>query len=514
VPSQSHDDPIVSPPGADHGASAHDRRALDRSLFAGIAWTALFRWAAQFVSWGVMLYVARVLTPDDFGLAAMAAVPIGFARLVEDLGIDSIVVQDRTLSHEHIAELGGLAIAVGALLCSGFLALALPIASFFREPAVAGLIAILSLTFVADALQVLPRAMLQRDLAFRRLAGINALQLTVGAVALGAYASMGLRFWSLALNLLTGSVAATVVLNLVRPHRIARPRAIRHLIRPLTSAGQLLLSRIAWYAYSNLDQTFVGRMLGKADLGAYSFAMTFAAMPVQEVTSLVGKVVPGVFTTVQRDLGSLRRYFLLLTEAITYLTMPMAVGLALVADDFVRLAIGPQWEAVITPLRLLAAYMAINAAQVLFGHVVVWTGHFRLNLYLNLFALAVMLPAFYIGAHFGLVGIGWAWVIAYPITVAPVFYISHRVLALPAAKWLQALVPALVGCAAMVLVVLACRTQLPASLPPAVRLAVQAATGALVYAAILLGVFRRRVTGILAAISGRDSAAPGTAATS
>ena len=196
---------LVRPEAAETAGVTHDRRSLDRSLFTGIAWTFVFRWAAQFISWGVMLYVARVLKPDDFGLAAMAAVPIGLARLVEDLGIDSIIVQDRRLTHDEIAELGGLAIVVGVLLCVAFLLLSMPVASFFREPAVAGLIAILSLTFIADALQVLPRAMLQRDLAYRRLAGVNALQLTVGAVALGAYAAVGLKFWALALNTLTSS---------------------------------------------------------------------------------------------------------------------------------------------------------------------------------------------------------------------------------------------------------------------------------------------------------------------
>ena len=247
-------------------------------------------------------------------------------------------------------------------------------------------------------------------------------------------------------------------------------------------------------------------MLGKSDLGAYSFAMTFAALPVQEVTSLVGKVIPGVFSTVQHDLPSLRRYFLLLTEAISYLTMPAAIGLALTADDFVQVAIGPQWASVVTPLRLLAAYMALNSAQVLFSHVVIWTGHFRINLFLNLFALTVLPAAFYIGAHFGLVGVGWAWVIAYPVTVLPVLYICHRILAMRPAKWLYALVPALAACTVMAIVVVLCRQLLPVTLAPWRRLAVEAGIGALTYIGALSIMFRQRVMSILAAVWGRDSA--------
>ena len=67
---------------------AKKRRNLDQSLIHGIAWTAVARWSGQIVSWAVLLYAARVLTPGDFGLVAMAMVPIGLARMIEDLGLD------------------------------------------------------------------------------------------------------------------------------------------------------------------------------------------------------------------------------------------------------------------------------------------------------------------------------------------------------------------------------------------------------------------------------------------
>jgi len=479
-------------------------QSLDRALFHGIAWTAVWRWAAQGVSWAVMLYAARVLSPEDFGLAAMTAVPIGLARMVEDLGLDAVIVQDRTLSHEDIAQLGGLALFVGVALVLLFNALAVPIAGFFKEPAVAGLIGVLSLTFVLDAIQILPRALLQRDLQFRRLAWINGLQLMTGAVALATFATLGFAYWSLVLNTLVAGTVATLVLVALRPHRIERPRQLRKLSRSLISCSHMLGSRAAWYGYSNLDQTFIGRVLGKADLGVYSFAMTFAMVAIQEVTSLLSRVVPGVFSTVQADRVELRRYYLMLTEALSYLTMPCATGLALVADDFVLLLLGPKWEAVVTPLRILCAYAAFNSAQALLSHVLLWTGRFRVNMLLNGLALIVLAIAYSVGVRWDVAGVAWALAIGFPVSTIPGFYIVGRILDMPIRHWLLALTPATVACVAMSGAVLVCRSQLAADLPHWSRLALQAGFGAVAYLVVMLALYRNRLMAILRTIRGHQ----------
>src|SRR5262249_53304167 len=143
---------------------------LDDSLVSGLAWTALLRWSSQAISWVSTYIVARVLLPSDYGLVSMAMIVIGLVRMVESFGLDSVLVQDRTIVGERQARLAGLIVGIGVVLCALFLALAHPVATFFKEPQVASLVAALSLLFITDALQVVPRATLQRELEFRRLA--------------------------------------------------------------------------------------------------------------------------------------------------------------------------------------------------------------------------------------------------------------------------------------------------------------------------------------------------------
>lgn len=483
-------------------------QALDRSLFAGIAWTALARWAAQAISWASMFYVARILTPSDFGLIAMSMIPIGLARLIEDLGLDTIVVQDRTLSEEKVSQLGGAALSLGGAIALLFLGASWPIAEYFREAAVAGIVCALSLTFLTDALQIIPRALLQRDLQFQTLAWLHVVQVAVAAVTVALCAAMGMGYWALVLNTLVSQIIVTIAVLAIRPFRPTWPRQWRPLAQSLIAARQILVSRFAYYGYSRMDVTLIGRFLGKEALGAYDFSMTFASVPMQEVTGMMSKVIPGIFTTVQTHTATLRRYFLLLTEVVSYLTTPMAIGLALTADDFVLLVLGDQWEAVITPLRILSLYMVMNGAQFLLGHVLLWTGRFRMSMYLNLFALFVLPIGFYIGVSWGVAGVAWAWTIAFPVSILPGMIYVAKVLELRMSEMVDTLKPALVSCALMAAAVVSLRWSLPVEWHHGLRLAVQSALGAVVYIGTMCLWFQARTWSIIRIILDSRGGAP------
>ena len=430
----------------------------------------------------------------------MAAIPIGLAQLAGNLGLGIIIVQNRKLSDDQLASLATSAIALGGLMTVSFIVMAGPIAVYFREMAVATVIVALSLTCVTDSIQVLPRALLQRDLEFRTLAWLDGLQVIIAAVVLAVCATLSLGYWALVLNTLVSSSVIMIVLYALRPFRLARPRQFGFVSRSLVAGWRVTVSRMAWYGYTSLDSTFIGRVLGKDMLGVFGFAMTFASLPNIEITAMVSKVIPGIFSSVQESPPVLRRYFLMLTEAISYLTLPISCGLALTADDFVRLALGPRWEAVILPLRILCFYIACNSSQVLISHVLLWTGHFRANMWLNLFSLAFLPTCFYVGLNWGVPGVALAWALGFPLTVVPKVIVMNRILDLMLTNYLSALRPAFITCLVVSGVVLLVRAGLPISWSPGARLAMQGSVGALTYIVVLLGIFRPRVVTIYKAI--------------
>jgi O-antigen/teichoic acid export membrane protein len=428
----------------------------------------------------------------------MAMLSIGVARMVEDFGMESILVQDRSIVGQAESRLAGFLFAIAAALCLVFTFIAYPIAGFFREPEVAIIIIVLSPLFLMDAAQVVPRARLQRNLQFHRLAVVTSMQAVTASILLVTAARSGMGHWALVVNNLGGAGVATVLLILWHPYTVEWPRQIAKISRPLLQGWRLLASRAAWYGYSNADQTIIGRVLGKDSLGAYSFAMTFSGMAQQEVGAIVSRVVPGIFSEVQQKPTELRRYFLLLTEFLTIVTFPISIGLAATADLLVPLVLGPNWHAVTAPLRLLCIYSAYLSSQTLTSHILLWTGRFRINMWCTIFAMGTMPLALLAAVRYGgLYGVAWAWALIFPIINIPSMVCAFRAIRISALEWLDALKPAIVSCAFMLAAVFTVRIMLPKTFPAPVVAAISVVIGAVIYPASAWFLFRSRVNALI-----------------
>jgi PST family polysaccharide transporter len=478
------------------------RAELDRTLLSGLAWTGVLRWVSQLISWAGTAYAARILTPGDYGIIAMAMTAIGLVRMVENFGLDAVFVQDASLTGQRQAALAGLILGLGGLLSLAFLGMAGPIAGFFNEAQVATAVSLLGLLCIGDAEQVVPRALLQRELKFKHLAGVQLLQTIVTQLILVYGARQGWGFKALILNVLGGTLVATVALVALSPFQIRWPTDLGAVARPLLQGWRVLGSRVAWYAYTTSDQTIIGKFLGKDSLGVYSFAQTFSTTVSEEVTSVVSRVVPGVFSTVQHERPELRRYFSLLTELMAYLTFPILIGTALIADLVVRIALGPQWDAVVVPLRILCVYAAFFSAKVLVAHVLMWTGQFRATMWLSVLLAIVMSGSFLLTVRWGVEGVAWTWVVVYPLANGPAMWLAFRTLDRGFSVWFHPLIPASVACLVMSAVVLGVRALLPASAHVAASASIVVAVAAATYAAVLWWFFRARVLTILEFVRG------------
>jgi PST family polysaccharide transporter len=474
---------------------------LDRSLVYGLAWTGGVKWAIQVFSWASTVVVARLLAPTDYGLVGMAAVYLGFVALVNDFGVTAAIVQKRDLNESQLARLGGLALLLSVGFFALSAALAGPIAAFFGEPAVRPVVQVLSVSFVLTALQVLSRSLLTRDLQFRRLAWIDGTEGLVAAAATLLFAASGFRYWALVLGPLAGNVTSTVLLTVARPHRLAWPRDFRTIAGAVTFGWHVAVARIGWYVYTNADFAVVGRVLGKVALGAYTLGWTVASIPVERVGSLIGGVTPAVFAAVQHDRPALRRYLAGLTEGIALVAFPAAIGLALVADEFVQVVLGAQWLPAVMPLRLLAVWAGLRCVTTVFPPLVVATGHAKRNMQFSLVAAVVLPLIFYIGSHWGTTGVALGWLIGYPLVVIPMYWVSTlRLTGMDVPTYLRALWPATSATIVMAVVVLGLHVLRPARMPMGERLAADVLIGAATYVVVLLLVHGARLRAFLALV--------------
>jgi O-antigen/teichoic acid export membrane protein len=484
-----------------------DTRGIDRSLLRGIAWTGAAKWSTQLVTWGATLVLARLLAPEDFGIVSMATLYLGFVALFNEMGIGSAVVNMQDLTPPEIRQIHTMSVGLGVAGFAVACAMAIPLGIAFKTEELPPVIAVLGLSFVVNAFKTVPIALLQREFRFKFLAFNEGCQGLVMAVAEVVLAMLGFRYWSLVLGELIGMAAAAGLAFAWRPLAFAIPRFSK-LRRVIRFTLHLLSGRILWYLYSNADFAVVGRVMGKEALGVYQLAWNFSNVPLRKVTELITRVTPSAFAAVQNDTATLRRYFLNLTEGLSIVTFPLCVGLSLVADDFVRVALGPKWLDVVVPLRLLSVYISMRTIQTIIPQVLIARGDTGFIVRNGILAITLMPAAFLIGTHWGMAGVAWAWMIAYPVVAAPMYVKLHSTIDLRTGPYLRTIWPATSGVLAMAAVVLAARAVMPADLNPVTRLVIQVVLGGVTYPATLWFLHRDRVAAARAAIVALRRQAP------
>lgn len=498
-------EPLAGPPGAP--ADTH----LERKLVRGIAWTGGMKWATQVVAWGSTLVLARLLSPEDYGLVGMAALFLGLVSIFTEFGIGSAIINHRELTGQQVSQLHGAAVLLGVAGMVGTTLAAWPLGLYFRRPdELPPAIVALSVTFLIMAFRSVPQAVLQRDLRFKALAAVEGIEALVYSAANIAFALLGFRYWSLVLGGLTAKLLGTVLTNSMSRVPLARPTRAG-LGGMLGFSRDLMVGRLAWYTYTNADFAVAGRMLGAATLGAYSLAWTLASVPVDKISALVTRVTPAFFGRLKHDHAGLRRLLTNVTEGIAWLTLPASVGLAAVAGEFVPLVLGPGWDEAVLPLQLLSLYATFRSVVTLPPQVLTAKGDTRFLMW-NGVATALVLPgAFWFGSRWGAGGIAIMWLLAYPAFIVPLYRRTLRAIELPLWEYLAQLRVPVLGSLVMLLVVLAAKAALPAAWPAALRLAAEVAAGAVAFGLAAVLPARARLSSLFRLI--RNPAAPAAAPT-
>ncbi|MEO8199506.1 MAG: lipopolysaccharide biosynthesis protein [Gemmatimonadota bacterium] len=473
---------------------AETGRHLDRSLMHGVAWTGGMKWVTQVFSWAATLIIARLLTPADYGLMTMANIYLGFIALVNEFGLGPAIIRQRDLTEDQISALGGVSVGLSVALWIFSIGVAVPIAWFFEEPAVRWIIMALGVTFVTTGLKVLPRSLLTRDLRFKRVAAIDAIEAMGAVVVTLVLAALGFRYWSLVLGGIVGSLISCIMALRWCPHRRHWPKSFESVKPSILFGWHIVVSRFAWYFYSNADFAIVGRLFDKVTLGGYSFAWSLASIPVTRISSLVGQVTPAIFSAVQDDKEQLKRYMLRLTEGLAFITFPFSVGLALVAREFVLVALGPEWKPAIVPLQLLAFYAGLRSITTLHPQILTSVGRAREQMRYSLLALFVLPPLFFIGGKLGgPAGVAWAWIVGYPLIMIPPYRDVFQVTGITLKEYIASLWPAALGSAGMAAGVLGAAELLPSTIAPVEALIVKSIVGGALYVVLVLGLQRDRL---------------------
>jgi teichuronic acid exporter len=390
---------------------------MSDGLAARTARAAQWRFAGSVTSAGLQfalgVILARLLSPDDFGVVALAMVVLGIVKPVSDLGLGSALVQRATPTERQVRAAFAWCAASGVVLTL-VLAVCAPLAARIAGDArVAPVVGILSLTLAFRGFGVVAEAMLARRLDFRWLSIIESGSALVGygMVAI-ALALSGYGAWSLAWGtVLQSALAAAAALIVVR-HSVV-PLFARSEIGELLPFG-LATALSGWvnYVALNGDNFVVGRWIGTASLGLYGRAYALMSLPFNYTAGVISAVLFPAFAHVQDDPARLRRGFLEASRITGFAAGPAMAVLAIGAPHLVPAIYGSQWSGVVPPLQILCLAGYFRALYHLGGVVIRSSGRAYTELTLQALYATIVVAGSLVGARYGLRGVAVAVVAA------------------------------------------------------------------------------------------------------
>lgn len=458
---------------------------VKQRAISGVAWSSVAHIGHQAIQFAIGILLARLLLPADFGLLGMVIVFTGFAGLFAEFGFSSAIVQRVDISDVHTSSIFWVNLVVGVVLALLFVLIAPYLAAFFAEPRVTAVARILSLTFVVAALGIVPRALLQRRMAFRSLAGMEIVAALISGGAALTLAVLGFGVWSLvAQSLVAAAIMSTLAFRVAAftPERIYSSAAVREL---LGYSANLFAFNFVNYWSRNADNLLVARLIGSAALGIYSRAYSLMLMPITQVIRVIARVMFPTLAAVQQDQDRVRRIFLRVLRMIMLITAPMMVGLLVVADSFVLALLGDRWADVIPVLRILCVVGVLQTISNPVGWIYQSQGRTDLLFRWGLGSSVVIVAAIAIGASQKTVeAVAWAYLIANVILIYPCIWIPGRLVSMKVGDVFRA-VAAPVACALVMGILVWVISGLLWGLPSGVRLALQVGAGVLVYSLLV-----------------------------
>jgi O-antigen/teichoic acid export membrane protein len=479
----------------------HARSRRDIAVLRGFLWTSGGRLLVQVATWAISLVIARLLTPRDYGIAGMASLYVGFAQMLAELGFGAAIVQRSDISKQTVAALMGVSLVMSVGLAVVSVPAGYALAAFSREPILIAVVSVYGLNFIPAAIRSVSTALLSKDMAFHKVTILGLVETVTASVTSLVFALAGWSVWALVLGN-TVAVCVAAALSLVWAHpgfslEFARLRGTG----VVTFGYKVLISRAVWYFYASTDYLIIGRRIGAQSLGHYNLAYQFASIPGDRITGALTQVLFPVFSTLQSDRAELARYFRHSTEACSLALMPVYVGLALVANDLIDVALGPKWHGAASILAVLSLAAVIRSLTSVANTVIVSCGNAGFLAKMSLIGLVVFPPAFFIASYVGAAAVAAVWLVLYPpVLAAPIVAVALRAANLTFADFWSSLKPAVAATLLMAAAAYGVNYAMQES-PVLWRLSLTVITGAVTYVAVLMLVWRDRISRYIALAS-------------
>jgi PST family polysaccharide transporter len=460
--------------------SEHDE--LDTKIMRSSAWALLGFGGLNVASLLTTIVLARLLTPNDFGLVALTLAILAVAQIAQESGLGAALIVHREDLRPAAASVAVFAPVIGLGLYGVVFAAAPLLADLLDEQRLVDIVRVTALILALRGFSVMPVAVLQREMRFRAITTIELASGVAQSVTAIGLAAAGAGVWSLVagqLALMSIQLALAWTFVPIRPSPF---EAQRKTLLDLARFGRYVgIANIVNYANSSADGLVIGRMVGATPLGFFSVGKRLAAMPVGVIGNILGRGVYAALARLQGDLEGFRRVWLENIQRVALLAVPATIGIVFVAAPLVETLFGERWQPAVVVIQVLSLNGVVRTFSATSGEVFQALRRPHLRVVIEVAHLVLLLPALIVGTELdGIRGAAAGIVLVNLATGVPALAIVMRALGVTIRGLARAIERPAIGWALMTASMFAVRPFVTQLAPP-VELVATIACAAIVY---------------------------------
>lgn len=389
---------------------------LEKKLRKGLLWSVLQALMKRVFDLFVKLVLLNILFPEDFGIVSIAAAFSSIIYVIAEFGLKSALVQKKKteLFDIHYQSVFWWSLFWSCIIyCFVYFVGTPTVSEFYNEPLLLKIIPVLAIPIILEAITLIFRVKMLRNLNFKIIAIINTIATVLSGFIALIMAFKGAGLWALVIYIFLPFLFVLPIYILTvdwRPKFLFKLSALTEIFRfsifTFSTALVLIVS-------SNIDYLFIGKLISTESLGIYSLAYMLTVLVSNQVTSMIDRVMFPFYSNVQNNIIMVKIHYLKSLQYYSLLLYPVMLGLIVLCSPMIKTFFDTRWIEAKTPIRILALVVLVN----LFTHsgTIVYRsiGKPKLEMFISSITLFfVTLPAVYFGSFYGLNGVAFALLIS------------------------------------------------------------------------------------------------------
>jgi len=401
---------------------------LKEETIKGVKWSGLSRGSQQTLQLAISVILARLLMPEDFGVLAMAVVFTGLIAIFNDFGIGAATIQMQDLSDDDLSSIFWFNLFIGLIATLFTVVISPLIAAFYDKDILIPILSILGLGFLLSSFSVIQRSILIKKMDFKKIAMVEIITTVISGTAAIYLAYMGYGVWSLVWQ---GIIAAVItgliywIISQWKPKFKFQFGTVKSIMK---FSINMLGFNIVNYFSRNADYLLIGKFLGAESLGYYTLAYKLMLYPLQNISSIISRVLFPAFSAIQGDDVRLRSAYLKATKLIAFVTFPVMFGLFALADELILTVYSAKWEPAIILFKIFCFVGMIQSIGSTVGQIYLAKGKTDWMFRWGLFASILIVCAIALGLYWGVKGVAISYAVGAFILAYPNFAIPFRLI--------------------------------------------------------------------------------------